>query len=95
MWVKPYTTFEKVNLKGGLGVSNVAYGSLYGGDTDLVDLGNGYKGIVSAFVGYNGSHQAYNGIDMNQQGGTLGVTGTLYHGNFFTGLFTLREHFFV
>jgi hypothetical protein len=23
---------------------------------------------------------------MNQQGGTLGVTGTLYHGNFFTGL---------
>ena len=86
MWVKPYTTFEKVNLKGGLGVSNVAYGSLYGGDTDLVDLGNGYKGIVSAFVGYNGSHQAYNGIDMNQQGGTLGVTGTLYHGNFFTGL---------
>ena len=86
MWIKPYTTFEKVNLKGGLGVSNVAYGALYGGDTDLYDLGNGYKGIVSAFVGYNGSHQAYNGIDMNQQGGTLGVTGTLYRGNFFTGL---------
>lgn len=86
MWVKPYTTFEKVKLKGGVGVSNVAYGALYGGDTNLVDLGRGYKGVISAFVGYNGSHQSYNGISMNQQGGTLGVTGTLYHGNFFTGL---------
>lgn len=86
MWVKPYTTFEKVKLKGGVGVSNVAYGTLYGGDTDLVDLGHGYKGVISAFVGYNGSHQSYNGISMNQQGGSLGVTGTLYHGNFFTGV---------
>ncbi len=86
MWVKPYTTFESVNLKGGLEVSNVAYGSLYGGDTDLVNLCNGYKGVISAFVGYNGAHQAYNGIDMNQQGGTLGLTGTMYRGNFFTGI---------
>ena len=86
MWVKPYTTFESVDLKNGTGVSNVSYGMLYGGDTDLVDIGRGYKGIISAFIGYNGSHQSYNGIDMNQQGGTLGVTGTLYKGNFFTGL---------
>ena len=86
MWTKPYTTFEKVNLKGGPGVSNVAYGALYGGDTDLYNLGHGYKGVVSAFVGYNGNHMSYDGISMNQQGGTLGVTGTLYRGNFFTGL---------
>lgn len=86
MWVKPYTSFEKVQLRGGVDVSNVTYGTLYGGDSDLYDLGNGYKGIISAFVGYNGSHQSYNGISMNQQGGTLGVTGTLYKGNFFTGL---------
>jgi hypothetical protein len=86
MWVKPYTTFEKVDLKNGYGVSNVAYGTLYGGDSNLTDLGHGYKGIVSAFIGYNGSHTSYKGIDMNQQGGTLGVTGTLYKGNFFTGL---------
>ncbi len=86
MWVKPYTAFEKVNLKGGIGVSNITYGTLYGGDTDLVNLGHGFKGVVSAFVGYNGAHQTFNGISMNQQGGTLGATGTLYKGNFFTGL---------
>ncbi len=85
-WVKPYTTFEKVNLNGGIGVSNITYGTLYGGDSKLTDLGRGYKGVISAFIGYNGSHSAYNGIDMNQQGGSLGVTGTLYKGNFFTGL---------
>ena len=86
MWVKPYTTFEKVNLKGGLGVSNVAYGSLYGGDSNMYDLGHGYKGILSAFVAYNGSHQAYNGVDINQQGGAIGLTGTLYKGNFFSAI---------
>ncbi len=86
MWVKPYTTFERVGLKGGVDVSNTAYGALYGGDSELKQLKNGYKGVVSAFVGYNGSHQTYNGISMNQQGGTLGVTGTLYKGNFFTAM---------
>ena len=86
MWVKPYTTFEKVQLKGGIDVSNVAYGTLYGGDSDIIDLGHGFKGVISTFIGYNGSHQSYNGISMNQQGGTLGITGTLYKGNFFTGL---------
>ena len=86
MWVQPYTTFEQVNLRGGIGVSNVAYGAMYGGDSDLVDLGHGYKGVLSAFVGYNGSHMSYNGVSMNMQGGALGLTGTVYKGNFFTGL---------
>lgn len=86
MWIQPYTTFEQVNLRGGLGVSNVAYGAMYGGDSNLVDIGHGFKGILSTFVGYNGSHMSFNGVSMNQQGGALGVTGTLYKGNFFTGL---------
>ena len=86
MWIQPYTTFEQVNLRGGIGVSNVAYGAMYGGDSNLVDLGHGFKGVLSTFVGYNGSHMSFNGVSMNQQGGALGVTGTLYKGNFFTGL---------
>jgi len=86
MWIIPYTSFEKVNLRGGIGVDNVTYGALYGGDTDLYDLGNDFKGVISAFIGYNGSHQSYRGISMNQQGGTIGLTGTLYKGNFFTAI---------
>ncbi len=86
IWYNPYTSFETVNLKGGIGVSNVTYGTLVGGDTDLYDLGHGYKGILSTFIGYNGSHQSYNGNSIYQNGGTLGVTGTLYKNNFFTGI---------
>ena len=85
-WYRSYTTFENVNLNNGPKVSNVAYGTYFGGDSKLYDLGHGWDGMWSAYVGYNGSHQAYNGIGMYQNGGTLGITGIAYKGNFFTGL---------
>ena len=86
MWIKPYTTFEKVSLKGGLNVSNISYGALYGADSEMKDLKHNWKGILSAFIGYNGSHQSYRGISINQEGGVLGVTATAYKGGFFSGL---------
>jgi outer membrane autotransporter protein len=85
-WVRPYSTFEKVNLRGGPKVSNVAYGSFFGGESELYDLGNGWDGMYGVYVGYNGSHQAYDGISIYQNGGTLGAVGMAYKGNFFTGL---------
>lgn len=86
MWTKPYATFENVQLKHGPIVDNFAYGALYGGDSNLKDLGSGWKGIISAFIGYNGNHMSYDNISIEMAGGTAGVTGTLYKGNFFTGL---------
>lgn len=86
MWFRPYATFENVPLKGGPRVSNVAYGSFFGGDSELYDLGHGWDGMFSVYAGYNGSHQAYNGIGIYQNGGTLGMTSMAYKGNFFTGL---------
>jgi len=86
VWAKPYTGFESISLRGGLNVSATSYGSIFGGDSGLIDLGKGYTGVISSFVGYNGSHLSYNGININNNGGVLGFTGTLYKGNFFTGL---------
>lgn len=86
VWVRPYATFENVPLKGGPRVSNVAYGSFFGADSELYDLGHGWDGMLSVYAGYNGSHQAYDGIGIYQNGGTLGITGMAYKGNFFTGL---------
>ena len=86
MWIKPYATYEKVGLRNGYKVENFAYGSMYGGDGDMFDMGHGWKGVISAFVGYNGNHMNYNGISMDMQGGSLGATGTFYKGNFFTGI---------
>lgn len=85
-WFRSYATFENVRLDNGPKVSNVAYGTYFGGDSKLYDLGHGWDGMWSAYVGYNGSHQAYSGVGMYQNGGTLGVTGVAYKGNFFTGL---------
>ncbi len=86
LWFRPYATFENVPLKGGPRVSNVAYGSFFGGDSELYNLGHGWDGMFSIYAGYNGSHQAYDGIGIYQNGGTLGLTGMAYKGNFFTGL---------
>lgn len=85
-WARPYATFESVRLSNGSKVSNVAYGMYFGADSELYELGKGWEGMLSVYVGYNGSHQAYNGVSMYQNGGTLGVSGVVYKGNFFTGL---------
>ena len=85
-WTKPFVTFESVNLKGGLGVDNVSYGTIFGGDSDLYDMPNGWQSVISGFIGYNGNHVNYEGVSLDQQGGSLGVTGTFYKGNFFTGV---------
>ena len=85
-WFRPYATFEKVDLKGGPTVSNVSYGSFFGAESEMMDLGHGWDGIWGVYGGYNGSHQAYDGIGIYQNGGTLGVIGMAYKGNFFTGL---------
>lgn len=85
-WFRPYATFENVHLKNGPRVSNVAYGTFVGTDSELKDLGHGWEGMWNAYVGYNGSHQAYNGISIYQNGGTLGTSYIAYKGNFFTGL---------
>ncbi len=86
LWFRPYTTFEKIPLRNGPKVENVSYGALVGGDTDLVELGHGYSGLLSFFAGYSGAHQNYEGNSIYQNGGFIGATGTLYKGNFFGGL---------
>ncbi len=86
IWYRPYTTFESVRLDNGPKVSNVMYGSLVGGDSDLISLKHGWDVQYSAYVGYNGSHQAYDGVGIYQNGGTLGATAAFFKGNFFEAL---------
>lgn len=85
LWARPYTTFEKVNLNNGPKVSNVMFGSFFGGDTAIKELKHGFDGIFSAYVGYNGSHQNFDRNSLFQNGASVGVTGTLYKGNWFGG----------
>lgn len=86
LWVRPYATFEDVSLKNGPKVSNTAYGTYMGGESQLYTLGYGWDGMVGAYLGYNGSRQEYDNISISQNGGTLGVVGMAYKDNFFAGL---------
>ena len=86
IWVRPYTSYDSVGLKHGPKVHNLSYGSFIGGDFGMHNFGNGMYGTFSPYISYQGAHQHYSGNSVYQNGGTLGFTGTLYKGNFFTGL---------
>ncbi len=85
-WVKQYTSFENIPLNNGPNISNVGYGLLIGKDSALTHLKNGYDGYLTAYTGYNGSHQNYDQVGVFQSGGVLGLTGTVYKGKFFSAL---------
>ncbi len=87
LWYKMYGTFENLNMNlSGLGrVGNNAYGALIGADFGLKELKNGWKFMPTAYVGYNGAHQAYPGIGAYQNGGQAGFLGTWYKNNFIIG----------
>lgn len=86
VWFKQYTSFENVPMNNGPNVSNVGYGAMIGADSPMYHLKNGYDGYLTTYVAYNGSHQNYDAVGVNQNGGALGLTGTLYKGNLFTAL---------
>ena len=86
LWYKAYANFERLSMNQGLSVGNNAYGSLIGADFPLIELENGWKIIPTAYVGYNGAHQTFNGVSMYQNGGQIGAMGTAYKGDFLTSL---------
>lgn len=86
IWIRPYTSYDSVGLKNGPRVNNLSYGSFIGGDFGMHNFGNGLYGEFSPYISYQGAHQHYSGNSVYQNGGSLGFAGTLYKGNFFTGL---------
>ena len=84
IWFKPYSVFENVPIKNGPDVSNVMYGGIVGGESNLIKLKNNWYSLYGAYFGYNGSHQAYSGNDIYNNGGLFGLTGAVYKKNFFS-----------
>lgn len=85
-WVRPFAAYDSVGLKNGPKVDSFSYGTFIGGDSPIHQFKNGGEGVLSAHVSYLGSHQSFDGNSIYQNGGNLGLTGTYYKGNFFTGL---------
>lgn len=84
VWFKPYTMFEKVQLRGGVDVSNVSYGSLFGVESGLTELKHGWYSLYGGYASYNGSHQAFSGNSIYNNGGLAGAYGVFYKGGFFS-----------
>ena len=85
-WVKPFTSFETINLNNGPDVDAITYGTLVGFDSNFKELKRGWYNVQSIYGGYNGSQLSYDGVDTTLNGGVLGSTETFYKGNFFTAL---------
>ncbi|MBQ3642415.1 hypothetical protein II906_10910, partial [bacterium] len=88
LWVKSYANFEKLNMNRGLSAGNNSYGVLMGADFGLKDLRHGWKFMPTAYVGYNGAHQHFQGVGAYQNGGQAGFLGTWYKDNFMIGALT-------
>ena len=86
IWVKPYTSFDRTDLKHGPKVDSVSYGTLVGGDTEFRKLKHGWANVGTAYVGYFGSHLDYAGDSTTINGGLIGLTETFYKNYFFTAI---------
>ena len=82
LWYKSYVTFENLSLTQGLKVGNNAYGSLVGADFPVMKLKHGWRFMPTAYIGYNGAHQTFNGVGMYQNGGQGGLMGTFMKDDF-------------
>lgn len=82
LWYKSYVNFENLFLTQGLKVGNNSYGSLVGADFPVIKLKHGWRLMPTAYIGYNGAHQTFNGVGMYQNGGQGGLMGTFMKDNF-------------
>lgn len=64
LWYKSYVNFENLSLTQGLKVGNNSYGSLVGADFPVIKLKHGWRLMPTAYIGYNGAHQTFNGVGM-------------------------------
>lgn len=82
LWYKSYVNFENLSLTQGLKVGNNSYGSLVGADFPVINMKRGWKFMPTAYIGYNGAHQTFNGVGMYQNGGQGGLMGTFMKDDF-------------
>ncbi len=85
-WVRPYTTFESIDLKNGPSVDAITYGTVVGIDGDFKRLKKGWYNVGTGYIGYIGSTIDYKGVDSTINGGLIGATESFYKGNFFTAI---------
>ncbi len=85
-WVRPYSSKGDINYSNIPNVDEFTYGTYAGVDSAVKDIPNGWSSIYSAYAGYNGSEQKFDGAKVQQNGGIAGVSALAYKKNFWTSL---------
>lgn len=84
VWLRPYASIEKVQSDDGRVKTNT-YGVYTGVNSGLIELGHGWDTVLGGYIGYNGAHLDAGMVESFQNGGTVGLEGMLFKGNFFIG----------
>ncbi len=82
LWVKPFGVVERMGMTQGLNVNNTYWGALIGADFPALDLKKGWTMLPTAYIGYTGGHQSFNGVGMTQNGGQAGAMATFMKNEF-------------
>jgi len=85
-WVRPYSSYGDVNYSNIASVDEFTYGTYAGVDSAVKELCEKWSMIYSAYAGYNGSEQKFDGVKVKQNGAIVGVSALLYKGNFWTSV---------
>lgn len=83
LWIKPSSTFEKVDLKNGPEVKDKMYNVYAGVDSQTKEVFDRWRLQYGIYAGYNFSRQKYSENTVHQKGGTLGVVSHLTKNNWF------------
>ncbi|MBR6163809.1 hypothetical protein IKQ26_07975 [bacterium] len=84
LWAKGYGGYDKLKLTSA-DVDAGYYGTLVGADFGLKKLKRGWEFLPTAYMGYNGALQRWEGIKAYQNGAQLGFLGTWYKKDFIIG----------
>ncbi len=85
IWVKPFASNETVPFSHQFTARTKNYGLLVGIDTAFKERGK-WANVFTGYAGYDGIKQTFDGNSTEQYGGVVGVTDTLYKGNFYAAL---------
>ena len=80
LWLRPFVLQDSVKM-GVYDVDNSLYGTLAGIDLPILD-----NILTSLYLGYVGSTQKYDEVNMSQTGYVVGATGMLVKENYYVGL---------
>ena len=88
LWIRPYSSFETIELENKNKVHNTGYGAYIGYDTNVIELNPDWDSVFTFHTGYTGSRQIYKGRNIVQNGGQIGVSGVFFRKNFYIGFLT-------